>query len=168
MAFFSPIQAFENDIREEPAGGGFGLVFNPEDNILGLTAGYGVWITGTPVFGDYFGNAFWSQTEKAFYVGGGMTIRVMPHWRVAPFFGGGGSYNQSLTGEIDDDDLKDRGLSFFGGHAEAGLRVRTGGKWKFVELCARHTWSALRGDHAYWVIAVSLGIEDPYDFDTFD
>ncbi|GAF97353.1 unnamed protein product [marine sediment metagenome] len=156
VPFACPAFAFEREDHEEEAGESFAFLLNTEDDIYGISMGSGTWLKGSPVFGDYFLSLFSNRIEDAFYSAVGMTIRLMPHWTVAPFAGGGGSYNFSWASEpSDDDELPDRGASYWGAHVEAGVRVWSGGKVGLVELMGRYTWSSLSGDRDYWLIGLS-------------
>jgi hypothetical protein len=158
----------EEDENEEAAGASGGFLANPADKIYGVSVGYGVWIRETPVFGDYFVNLFSNGIEDSWYSGLGMTIRLMPHWRFAPFAGGGASYNYSLSGRSQveepsattatgrETDL--RGDSYWGGHAEAGLRIWIPNRIRLLEIMGRYTWSSSRvADPDYWLVGLSLG-----------
>jgi hypothetical protein len=165
--------AWEAEDIEEPAGATCGFLLNVEDDIYGLRFGDGTWIKHTPIFGDYFMRIMHSDLEDAWYSGIGMTIRIMPHWKFAPFIGAGGSYNYSLSGEDeeeeatgfvdpnepapeeDDDELPEQGENYWGGHAEAGIRIRIDNRVGLLELFGRYTCSALDGDHDYWLVGIS-------------
>ncbi len=162
------VHAFDPDPYEESAGASFALHLNPDDQIYGIAVGSGTWITGTPVFGDYFVSLFSNEIENSMYSGVGMTLRIMPHWRVAPFVGGGGSYNYSLSqgsatnstasvATADEDDLPDRGTSYWAGHAEAGVRVWFCNRLQLLELMLRYTSTSHDGDRDYWLIGISTG-----------
>jgi hypothetical protein len=124
-----------------------------------------MWIRDTPVLGDYFAQIFWNGIEDAVYAGLGLTIRLMPHWDVAPFAGVGGSYNCSLgansgeddAGETPDGELPDRGDSYWGGHVEAGVRFRAANRWSMFEVMVRYTWSSLDGDRDTWIAGIGAG-----------
>jgi hypothetical protein len=88
-----------------------------------------------------------------------MTFRLMPHSRVAPFVGAGGSYNLSLR-QTDTDEpggLESRGNTYWGGHVEAGIRVWLRSPWRLLEIMGRYTWSSLDGDRDYWLVGISTG-----------
>lgn len=156
---------FKGEDYEEPAGGSFALLANPQDNIYGFSIGDGTWLKNTPVFGDYFLGFFNSKKEDAWYSDIGMTIRIMPHWQVAPFVGAGGSYNFSLSNLSGDKnsavlqpgEFKDQGDSFWGGHTEAGVRVWTSENRMLFELMGRYTWTSLEGDRNFWLAGLSVG-----------
>ena len=93
-----------------------------------------------------------------------MTIRLMPHWRFAPFAGGGGSYNYSLSQASkttpalqEPKEFKDQGESYWGGHTEAGFRILAPGGRMLFELMGRYTWTSLAGDRNYWLAGISVG-----------
>jgi hypothetical protein len=160
----------EPDENEESAGASFHVQANPSDRVYGLGFGGGLWLRGTPVFGDYFLSLISNGIEDAFYSGVGMTIRIMPHWRTAPFVGGGGSYNyafstnhthaaSSSTGSTGSarSRLEGRGESYGAGHVEAGLRFWFEAPLRMVEVLGRYTWSFRPGDRDYWLVGLSIG-----------
>ena len=149
---------YDREDYEEPAGSSFAVYFNPADNIYGISAGDGTWLKDTPVFGDFALGLFNNAIEDAFYSDIAMTLRVMPHWRVTPFVGAGGSYNLSLTSEtgIDSAGLEDRGASYWGGHVEAGVRAWNVGGVRLIEVMVRYTWSSLPGDRDYFLVGISM------------
>jgi hypothetical protein len=154
---------FKGEDYEEPAGGSVAVLLNPQDNIYGLAFGDGTWLKNTPVFGDFGLSMFSNGIEDSFYSGVSMTIRLMPHWRFAPFAGGGGSYNYSLSQSSEEDstsetkEFKDQGDSYWGYHAEAGLRVRTPQGIMLFELMGRYVWTSLEEDRNYWLAGISVG-----------
>ena len=160
--------SFESDDYEEPAGASFAFLLNPDDQIYGIGGGSGLWLRGTPVFGDYFVSLFSSEIENAMYSGVGMTLRLMPHWRVAPFIGGGGSFNYSLSQgsttnnvtsptSTEDEAWPDRGTSYWAGHAEAGVRMWFNNRLQLLEFMLRYTATSHEGDRDYWLIGISTG-----------
>ena len=152
---------FRGEDLEEPAGAGYAFIASPGDDIYGLSTGWGVWIKNTPVFGDYFVSFFENGIEDAFYTGFGLTIRLMPHWRVAPFAGAGGSYNYSWktkTGTVQPaDQPADRGDSYAAGHVETGVRVALPNRARMVEVSGRYTWTSLEGNRNYWLVGIGVG-----------
>jgi len=155
---------YNREDYEEPAGASFALLANPKDNIYGVTFGDGTWLKNTPVFGDYFLGTTYNGVEEAWYGSIGMTIRLMPHWRVAPFIGAGGSYNYSLSGLSSNTttttakEYSDQGDSYAGGHAEAGIRVLSENRAMLFEIMGRYTWTSLKEDRNYWLVGISIGI----------
>ncbi len=160
--------AIDTDAYEEPAGGSIAFLVNPDDQIYGVSGGSGVWLTGTPVFGDYFISLFGNGIEDAIYSGVGMTFRIMPHWRIAPFIGGGGSYNYSFSQKTseeetiaeltDTDEWPDRGDSYWAAHYEAGVRLWFRNRLQLLELMVRQTSTSLDGDRDYWLVSISTGV----------
>lgn len=153
---------YDPSVHEEPAGANWAVLMNPADQIYGLTSGWGVWLRHTPVFGDYRFDFFNNGIEDAFYGGVGFTLRLMPHWSVAPFAGGGGSYNWAWSRQ-DEASLptmpSDRGQSYAAGYVDAGLRIQVPFYLRFVEFSSRYTWPSLEGpDRDYWLIAIGTGI----------
>jgi len=154
---------FNREDYEESAGGSFSFFFNTEDDIYGISVGDGTWLKNTPVFGDYSLSLFSNGAEDSWYSGAGMTIRIMPHWTFAPFVGAGGSYNYSFKRReenlifYEENTIDDRGDSYWGSHAEAGLRVWTKSKARLLEISTRYTWNSLDGERDYWQIGISTG-----------
>jgi hypothetical protein len=154
---------FKGEDYEEAAGASFALLANTQDDIYGFSFGDGTWLKHTPVFGDYFLSLLSNKKEDAWYSAVGMTIRLMPHWRFAPFVGGGGSYNFSLSQVSKDDtssetkEFEDQGDSYWGGHVEAGFRVWTAERRLLFEVMGRNTWTSLDGDRNYWLAGISIG-----------
>ena len=156
---------YNREDYEEPAGASFSLILNTEDEIYGIGMGDGTWLRNTPVFGDYQLSFFSHGAEDSWYSAVAMTLRIMPHWKLAPFVGGGGSYNYSFKRReenvllYDQNTLDDRGDSYWASHAEAGFRLWTANRMRLLELSARYTWSSLEGDRDYWLIGVSTGTD---------
>lgn len=159
---------FDREDYEEPAGASFAFLLNPVDDIYGISIGSGTWLAGTPVFGDYFVRLFYNGLEEATYSSLGMTLRIMPHWRTAPFVGAGGSYNYSFTRAeansrdatfvVQGEDANIAGDSYWGGHVEAGLRIRFASRLQLLEFMGRYTWSSNSGDRDYWLVGISTGV----------
>lgn len=159
---------WDREKYEEDAGSSCSFLLNPQDGVYGIGLGAGTWIRGTPVFGDYFLSMFANGIEDAWYGGVGMTIRLMPHTRLAPFMGGGGSYNHSMKGGGDDsgpgvidvpdsEGPSDRGDSYWAWHGEAGVRFWLSNRAGLIELMGRQTWTSLEGDRGYWLIGIGTG-----------
>jgi hypothetical protein len=156
---------FRGEDYEEEAGPSFAMHMNTSDNVYGIAFGHATWLRGAPVLGDYFLGLFPNRIEDSWYGSVGMTIRLMPRWTVAPFAGGGGSYNQSLSKSATERDvwsreeekLVDRGHSYWAGHVEAGVRIWLPPPVTLFELCARQTWSSLPGERDYWLLIVGTG-----------
>ena len=163
------VQAWDAETDEEAAGGSVSFQFNPSDEIYGLSLCSGSWVRGTPLFGDFFVTLFQNGIEDAAYSGVGMTIRIMPHWKVAPFVGAGGSYNYSLSQKATNETagaespteegvLLDQGHSYWAWHGEAGLRVWTGGALGLLEVSGRYVMNTLEGgDRDYWFVGIGIG-----------
>jgi hypothetical protein len=148
---------------EEPAGSASLIECSPTGRgTYGVGLGSGTWLAGTPVFGDYAVSLFWNDIEDAWYGNVGMTLRLMPHWKVAPFVGGGGAYNRPLGsgGTNDASAASDTGAqaeAYWAGIAEAGIRVYAGRS--FYEILGRQVWSsAKREDSDYWTIRLAIGL----------
>ena len=159
---------YDREDYEEPAGPSIAFLLNPSDDIWGISLGSGTWLTDTPVFGDYFVRLFYNGIEEATYSGIGMTLRLMPHWSVAPFVGAGGSYNYSFNrAEVDTsdstfvvqgDDYSAAGESYWGGHVETGLRIWFNSRVQLIEVMGRYTWSSNEGERDYWIVGISTGV----------
>jgi hypothetical protein len=153
---------YDVDDYEEDAGAAAAFEFNPADDIYGVTVSDGTWLTGAPILGDFFMTTFYNGIEDAGYAGAGLTLRLQPRWSVAPFAGGGGSYNLSYGGNDDDDldtddDEPEQGESYWAGHAEAGLRIRMEDD-RYIELMGRYTWSSSDiEDPDYWLVRIGYG-----------
>jgi len=154
---------FNREDYEEPAGASFSFFLNPDKDIYGICVSDGTWLKNTPVFADYQLSLFSNGIEDSWYTGMGMTIRIMPHWRFAPFAGGGGSYNYSFKRReenvflYEENNTDDRGDSYWASHAEAGFRIWTENRISLVEISVRHTWSQLDGERDYWLAALTTG-----------
>jgi hypothetical protein len=168
LSIATPSRAFDPEPYEEPAGGSFAFLLNPDDQVYGISGGSGTWLRGTPIFGDYFISLFSNEIENAVYSGVGMTIRIMPHWQIAPFIGGGGSYNysfshgsttdSSVTTTVTTDEWPDRGDSYWAAHAEAGVRVWFSNRLQLFEIMVRKNSTSLEGDRDYWLVGISTGV----------
>ena len=144
----------DDEEKEEYAGANVAFLCNPQADIYGGSAGWGVWIKKTPFYGDYFASLFYNGLENGMYAGLGMTVRVMPHWPVAPFIGVGGSYNPVLSKR--DSGIPGLGDSYLGGHAESGVRLALPKVRYAFELSGRYTWSSHGGDMDYWLIGLTV------------
>jgi hypothetical protein len=156
---------FRHEDFEEDAGATFMVLFNPADDIYGIAFGSATWLKNTPICGDYFMDIVSNGIEDEWYAGLGMTLRLMPHWTVAPFVGVGGAYNHSAgdgeaetpqTGEPVEGPA-DRGDSVWSWHVEGGIRWWIGGAIQLVEVMGRQTMPNLEGDRDYWTVGISTG-----------
>ncbi len=151
-------RGFDRESYEEDAGSSFMLFFSPDEDIYGLGFGSGTWLVNTPVFGDYAVRLYHNGLEKSYYSGIGMTLRIMPRWTWAPFFGAGGGYNHSLSQErYEDDGRPTRAASYWSGHADAGLRVWSSERSRFHEIMVRQTWNGSAADYALLLIGFGYG-----------
>ena len=154
---------FNREDYEEEAGSSFSIFAGPDREVYGAYWGFGTWLKHTPVFGDYNFSLFNHGEEHAFYTGVGLTIRIMPHWKVAPFVGGGGSYNYSFKDRYPDpsgtnpDEPEDRGDSYWGWHAEGGIRFWFENRIQLFELMGRYVRTSLDGDRDYVMFAIGTG-----------
>lgn len=151
---------FDAELYEEEAGLLFAVHVNPGDEIYGAEFADGTWLVNTPIFGALVVNAFANGRDDASHCGVGMIFRIMPHTDIAPFVGAGLTYNVLFTDdeeELDTSDEEESDDSFWGGHAEAGLRIWTSGREQFFEAFARQTWNLDIEDADYWTGGVAFG-----------
>lgn len=155
------LHALNPDDYEESADTTALFQFNPADGVYGVAVGPGIWLKNTPVMANYFATLFRNGIEESWYGGAGMTLRLMPHWRVAPFIGGGGSYNQTLSTRSDDagKNWPDQGESYWGGHVEGGVRIWLPWRYRLLEIMGRETWPSFSGGRDYWLIGIGMGAE---------
>lgn len=146
---------------EEDAGISFVGFRSTDGDIYGAGFESGVWLTGTPVFGELFGHWLSNAKQDGNYYSAGMTIRLMPRTSFAPFIGGGGSYN-GLTSDRNRGSSVSRlrlpDSSYWQAHAEGGLRIYVGGQrgW-FIETTYRAHWTDTGSDFNYEWISLELG-----------
>lgn len=156
---------YNREDQEEDAGATFMVQINPPDDIYGFCFGSGTWLKGTPIFGDFGVDMLSNGKEDEWYAGVSMTIRIMPHWDVAPFIGAGGAYHRSANDNSTNSpkavvagEPADRGDSYWGWHAEAGIRFWLPNRVRLVELMGRYVWTGLSGDDRdYWVAGIATG-----------
>jgi hypothetical protein len=153
---------FDGEDYEEPAGALAFFECNPVDSIYGLGYADQTWLKSTPILGDMFFTLFYNDLEEMVYGGLGMSLRLMPHWRVAPFAGVGGSFNLALAGSESDgttaaEDEPEPGQSYWAGHVEAGIQ------WEreegVIEILARFvTTSSDVPETDYGLIRLGYGL----------
>ncbi len=153
---------YDPERHEENAGGSFNVLLNTEDGVYGMSFGTCTRIKGMPIHSDIFTTIFQNKIEEMLYSGLGITVRLMPRSRVAPFVGVGGSYNlawSSLgTGNVFlDSDAPEKGQSYMAAHAEAGVRVLLSDKKQFFEVFGRYTWSSSELDADHWLVGIGTG-----------
>lgn len=151
---------FDGERYEEPAGASFSVLCGPQHEIYGVAFGFGTWLVGTPVFGDYNLSLFSNGIEDAFYSGLGLTVRIMPHWRAAPFAGAGGGYNLVWSGSERDAGIntdENRGCSYWAAHAEGGIRFWLSSRVRLLELMVRYVWPDAGRDREYWLLGIGTG-----------
>jgi len=90
-----------------------------------------------------------------------MTLRLMPRSSLAPYVGGGGSYNQILSSSNSGPDQYVNGVkmaeSYWAGIAEAGLFIHVSDR-AFLELGGRYYWSSSKLEDAdYWTGRIGYG-----------
>ena len=157
-----PGRAFAYNVEdyEEEAGMSFSVQGNPQDSLYGFAFEDGTWLAGTPVLGQFFLNTVRHDRIDATFGGIGMIFRIMPHWTVAPYAGGGASYNQLFSSNSKEQDKlpeDERVKSTGAGHAEGGVRVWLPGRFHFLELYGRQTWSAVEAVGNYWTAGFGYG-----------
>lgn len=167
---FDSDEDFDPEKYEESAGSSFAFFAGQEGKLIGMSFGSGTWLKNTPVFGDFFISLFQNDMVDSLCSGVGMTFRLMPHGKYAPFVGAGGSYNyawSSLTADtgvevepgqvsVDGSESGANG-SYWGGHVEAGMRVWLDARLRLIEICGRYTWCSLGEDSNYWLVMISTG-----------
>ena len=159
---------FDGRDWEEPAGATCSVLVSPEGGVYGLAFGEGVWLKHTPIYGDFSLSIFKNDNADAIFSGIGMTIRVMPRWKLAPFVGGGGSFNYPFASSAGSQSgipaetvatvATHGGRSYWGGHAEAGVRLWLDSTIQLVETFCRYTWSSDGPAADYWLVGVSTGV----------
>jgi len=162
---------FNGTAYEEPAGSSCALLGSPDGDVYGLSFGDGTWIRDTPIFGDFGLSLFENRKEDAVFGGVSMTLRIMPHWKLAPFVGAGGSFNYALTSgnasgsssSIPAETIAEKAASgsaesYWGGHVEGGARLWIDSGIRLIEVFGRYTWSSIGQDSNYWLIGISTGI----------
>lgn len=156
-----PLQAYNVADYEEDAGISFAGFRSTDGDVYGAGFESGVWLKGTPVFGELFGYWKWNDKQAGHYYSVGMTLRLMPRTVFAPFVGGGGSYN-GLTADRSRDTAfepaRPPDRSYWQAHAEAGLRVYYGTqRLQFIEAGYRAHRTETGGDFNYDWIFLELG-----------
>ncbi len=152
------------DVRDYEEDAGISLVGfrDPDGDVYGGGFESGVWLKGTPVFGEMFGHWLANRLQNGNYYSVGMSLRIMPPSAIAPFAGGGGSYN-GLTSHRsdrwrDDPEQREADRSYWQGHAEGGLRIWYGPqRARFVEGTYRYHWSSKGSPFNYGWISIELG-----------
>lgn len=147
---------------EEAGGLSIAVVREPDGDVYGGGFESGVWLRGTPIFGEIFGHWLANRLQDGNYYSIGITFRLMPRSNVAPFVGAGGSYN-GLTSErnsvsVFDEDFREADRSYWKGHAEAGLRLWFGSrKVHFLEGSYRQHWTDTGTDFDYGWASIEYG-----------
>ncbi len=159
-----PLTVAAYDVRdyEEDAGVSVALMRDTGGDVYGGGFESGVWLRGAPVFGEIFGHWLANRLQDGNYYSVGMTLRLMPRWDVAPFLGGGGSYNGRTSdrnrGTPGEPGFREADRSYWKGHAEGGARVWFGAKrLQFFEASYRHHWTETGTDFNYGWIAIEYG-----------
>lgn len=162
---------FDGREYEEPAGPSFTVFAGPDAGVYGLSVDEGVWLKGWPVLGNLSISLFQNDGVHSFFSGIGMTIRLMPRGTIAPFIGAGGSFNYAWTTatggvspsgipaeSITQEASRGAGESYWGGHAEAGVRFCLESNIRLLEAAGRYTWSSSGADAHYWLFSISTGL----------
>jgi hypothetical protein len=145
---------------EEAGGMSFSVQGNSDGSIYGMSFEDATWLANTPIIGQFFLNAMWHDEIDANFGGIGMIFRIMPHWQIAPYIGGGASYNQLFgdSAETRDNVREDEKVeSTWAAHAEGGVRVWLPGKIHFFEFYGRQTWSEVKAVGDYWTAGFGYG-----------
>lgn len=159
----SAFDDFDPSLYEEEAGLLFNVQVNPGDEVYGIEFSDGTWLVDTPIFGALVLNGLVNEGYDAVQGGIGMIFRVMPHTKVAPFVGGGFTFNAVSRDEEEggaydpDGDGEEEDDVFWAGHAEAGVRIWDAYREKFFELFVRQTWNLEWEDSDYWVGGFGFG-----------
>ncbi len=138
--------AFEAEDYEEPAGLCFAVYGNPAVGAWSFGFEDGTRLVNTPIMGQAFLTVLRLERSAAWYGGIGMTLRLMPQWRLAPFVGGGGGYYHTSANEesavrpSDPNDIPAE--SFWGGIVEGGVRADLPGRSHFFDFSVRHVWNS--------------------------
>ena len=121
---------FEREDYEEPAGISFSVTANPSDKIFALEFERGTWLIDTPLLGELVLTIVSSGPGDVYFSGLGMIFRIMPHRIVAPYAGGGGSYNHvfsgSFTNTVEHGEARSEDVNFWSGHVRRAFASRSG------------------------------------------
>ncbi len=158
-ALAGSVQAYDPADYEEWGGMSFAAYVDPDGDVYGGGFESGVWLKGTPVFGEISATLFKNRLQRATYYGIGFTLRLMPHTEVAPFVGAGGSYNRIASEDRRDalDPEREADRYYWAGHAEGGVRFWFGRDRHFIEALYRQVWTETRGDFDYGLIGIEYG-----------
>lgn len=154
---------FSADKVEEPAGGGGMLEINPVDTIYGFYYVDSTRLKHAPVAGNFEVGLLYNGIEEAIYGSVGMTLRIIPRTRLAPFIGGGANYNPSIARYgnwvvTEEGQRVEQGDSYWAGFAEAGVRIR-GPYQTYYEFGGRYIWTDSDLDDAeYWSLRIGYGV----------
>jgi hypothetical protein len=138
------LHAFEAEDYEEPAG----LCFAVHGSSGAWDFGFedGTWLVNTPIMGQAFLTALRLDKTSSWYGGIGMVLRLMPRWSAAPFVGAGGGYYHSWASENSEIKPSDSDRiapeSFWGGIAEAGMRLELPDGQHFFDMAVRYMWNS--------------------------
>ncbi|OQA25849.1 MAG: hypothetical protein BWY59_01614 [Verrucomicrobia bacterium ADurb.Bin345] len=150
--------AFDPEDYEEPGGTSVTLRMSPTDKIYGISFEDGTWLVGTPLMGQFFVSLYRSGEVDSFFGSVGMTFRLIPRWRVAPFIGGGGGYNWAFKGVGNEQTGGEpTAKSHWSSHGEGGVRVWSASRGQFLELSGRGTRNMDDQRLNYWSVALSYG-----------
>lgn len=147
---------------EEPGGFSLALVRSLDGEVYGGGLESGVWWRGTPVFGEIFGHWLSNKLQGGNYYSIGMNLRLMPHARLAPFAGVGGSYNGLVSEHRStawlDESFRPADSRYWNGFAEAGVRYwLRPGRTFFFEAGYRRHWTDTGTDFDYDWISIEYG-----------
>ncbi len=152
------VPAFDPGDYEEWAGLSFEVQRNMDGDVYGFAFQSGVWLVGTPLFGEVSGGWLSNDMRDGNYSSIGFTLRIMPRTDIAPFIGAGGTYQSLLSGRSRGEDInRESSGSYWGGHVDGGLRVWFGEARHFLQALYRHTWTDSSGDLDYSLVAAAYG-----------
>jgi hypothetical protein len=111
------------------------------------------------VFGRCFGSlSYLDQPREATLAGIGMVFRLMPHWQVAPFAGGGGGFDRLLSqSERVETSSEVRLESFWYAQAEAGVRFWFSARTQYMEATVSQWWPDSKSVNADTFIGLTYG-----------
>lgn len=159
LAAVLAVQAYDPLEREESTGLSLAGFRSTDGKVYGGGFESGVWIIGTPIFGEIYGHRLKNDYQGASYYSVGSTVRLMTRTVAAPFVGLGGSYN-TITSEriLADPFAREPDSRYWKGHAEAGLRWWLGARAEFfLEGSYRHHWTETGRPFNYGWFALEWG-----------
>lgn len=153
--------AFEAEDYEEQEGLCFSVYGNPSVGAWSFGFEDGTRLINTPIMGQAFLHALRLRESDSWYGGLGMTIRILPRIKIAPFVGAGGGYYYSWASE-DRDTVRSNSErvspeSFWGGIVEGGVRVGLLDEIHFFDFSVRHVWNGSNSRLNFWAGGIAYG-----------